>query len=208
MTTPGRPSAILVFLKAPVPGRVKTRLARAVGDDAACDIYRRLVERQVADLPKNRPVEVHFTPTSARAEFTAWLGPRFRYVPQADGDLGSRLLHGASGAFGRGCRHILLIGGDCPSLNEGTLEEAGKRLDDGADVVIGPATDGGYYLLGLSGLFETLFEAIPWSGPEVARVTGQRAAAAGLRVSWLEEKEDLDDIDAYRRALVAGHLRV
>ena len=67
--------------------------------------------------------------------------------------------------------------------------------------------DGGYYLLGISGRYESLFEGIPWGGAEVAHITAKRAAAAGLRIAWLEEKEDVDDINAYRRALVTGHLK-
>lgn len=200
--------AVLLFLKAPVPGRVKTRLARELGDEAACGIYCQMVERQLASLPTAWPVEIHFAPASARVDFAAWLGSSYDYHVQADGDLGIRLRNATEAAFERGHRSVVLIGGDCPALGAGDLEDVERLLHDGADVVMGPAADGGYYLLGLRSRPESplVLEEIPWSTSDVARVTIERIDALGLRLERLEEKEDVDDFDAYHRAVAAGHL--
>ncbi len=208
MTPSSQTPAVLVFLKAPVPGVVKTRLARDVGVEAACRVYRQLVERQIAALPLQWPVEIHFTPESARPTFEAWLGSEFEYHTQPGGDLGFRLHRATDGAFLRGHPAVLLIGGDCPSLDAVALGSAATLLDNEADVVIGPAMDGGYYLLGLRKHVDPtlVFEDIPWSGPEVARRTAGRAHDGGHRLAWLEEREDVDDLAAYRRAVAAGYV--
>lgn len=200
---------ILVFLKAPVPGRVKTRLARDLGEEAACGIYRQMVERQLAALPSGWPVEIHFSPASAYPDFAAWLGSGYHYHPQPEGDLGRRLRSAAAAAFGRGHGNIILIGGDCPALHAEDLEETKRLLSIRADMVIGPATDGGYYLLGLRARADSLllFEQIPWSTPDVTRLTMERANALGLEIARLEEKEDVDDLPAYRRAIAKKQLK-
>lgn len=202
------PPAILLFLKVPVPGLVKTRLAQDVGEEAACGIYRKMAERQLAALPVSWPVEIHFSPPSARADFASWLGRGYQYHSQAEGDLGRRLRRATAAAFARGHSKVILIGGDCPSLDADDLEEANRRLGNGSDVVIGPALDGGYYLLGLRRLAGALlvFEEIPWSTPDVMRATIHRIDAIGLRRSHLAEKEDVDEIGSYCRAVAAGYL--
>lgn len=201
-------SAVLVFLKAPVPGRVKTRLARDLGEEGACWVYCQMVQRQLAALPGDWPVEIHFSPQSAAADFSAWLGDSHSYHPQPEGDLGWRLRVAASGAFDRGHQQVILIGGDCPGLQVGDLQEADRLLGEGADVVMGPASDGGYYLLGLRANPDVLsvFDSIPWSSSEVAQVTSKRIDALGLRLIRLAEKEDVDDLAAYLRAVEAGYV--
>ncbi len=201
--------AILMFLKDPIPGQVKTRLAREIGTAAACEIYREMVHRQLAALPAGWPVEIHFSPASARANFAAWLGPSYAYHPQPEGDLGNRLQRATAAAFNRGHPNVILIGGDCPSLDTNDLEETERLLNNGADVVMGPALDGGYYLLGLRPGADALlvFEGIPWSTPGVARATSARIDALGLRLARLAEKEDVDDLAAYRRAVEVGNLK-
>lgn len=208
MREDGKLPAILVFLKAPVPGQVKTRLARDLGDEAACEIYRRMVERQLAALPSGWPVEIHFAPTAARTDFAAWLGPGYVYFPQIEGDLGLRLRFATAAAFERGHPGAILIGGDCPALDASDLKRAAHCLASGTDVAIGPASDGGYYLLGLRAVAEALlvFEDVPWSTERVAQVTIERVKALGLRLTQLEEKEDVDDLASYRRAVTAGRL--
>lgn len=201
--------AVLLFLKAPVPGFVKTRLAREVGDELACGIYRLLVQQQLAALPDGWPVEIHFSPASARADFVSWLGPTYDYHPQPEGDLGTRLRMATADAFARGHEQVVLIGGDCPALGRSDFEQTAGLWGDGADVVIGPAIDGGYYLLGLRAAPDPacVFDDIPWSTSDVGRVTMERVAARGLRLARLEEKEDVDDLGAYSRAVQAGHFQ-
>jgi len=198
MTHPAPLPRILIYLKAPRIGTVKTRLAREVGDEAALAIYRELVERQLRQLPAGWPVEIHHAPADAGDEMRAWLGPGYDYHPQCDGDLGARLVHGFASNFARGARAVLAIGGDCPTLDASCLEQAARELLV-QDVVLGPATDGGYYLIGLRQNTPELFTGIPWSTAEVLGATLRRAKAAGLSVHLLDEKEDIDDAAAWRR---------
>ena len=139
---------VMVFLKAPRVGSVKSRLASSLGAELATDIYRGMVERQLRQIPKGWRVEVHFCPADAETEMRAWLGSDYVYCPQIAGDLGERLQAAFSAAFSKGESYVLAIGGDCPVLATSTLTEATARLVR-ADVVLGPATDGGYYLFAL-----------------------------------------------------------
>jgi rSAM/selenodomain-associated transferase 1 len=187
------PTRLALFLKAPVAGRVKTRLAATVGDATACAVYRWLAERQCREVPGDWSATVHVDPPDAVAACRAWLGARFDYAAQQGGTLGERLAHAARAAFTRGAAPWLVIGGDCVGLGHARLREAAGALADGADAVLGPAEDGGYYLLGLRRLAPEVFHDIPWSTGEVAAVTRRRAAAAGLRLAELPPLPDIDD---------------
>ncbi len=190
---------ILFLLKAPRLGEVKTRLARALGPRRAVQIYRRLVESQAARLPAGWPVEIHYAPRGARRELHAWLGSRGHFRVQRGIDLGARLVTAFAGAFARGASGALAIGGDCPGLDATRLRAAARALRRN-DVVLGPACDGGYYLIGLRLASPKLFAGIPWSTGEVLRETRRRARQQGLRVHLLDRLEDVDDLASWRRA--------
>ena len=192
---------ILIFLKAPERGKVKTRLARDIGDEAALDAYRRLVERQMAALPDGWPVEVHFTPEDAGVKMRTWLGAAVNrsFVPQVGGGLGERLQHAVAGAFRGGANGVLLIGGDCADLGAREFEEA--RIGLGKfDAVLGPSRDGGYYLLGLNGERREVFADIAWSTEKVAGQTRERLSAAELRWTELAGLRDVDTVQDWRLA--------
>jgi len=188
----------LVFLKAPRPGLVKTRLAREMGEQAATAIYRTLAEEQWRRIPANWRAEVHFTPRDAETEMRAWLGERGTFRPQSEGDLGARLATGFAEAFRAGASPVIAIGGDCPELDGDCLESARLALHNN-DLVLGPAMDGGYYLIGLNRPVPELFEGIPWSSPRALAVTLERANAAALRCRLLDRKEDIDDATSWAR---------
>lgn len=192
------PPTILVFLKAPRPGFVKTRLAAQIGEADATWLYRNMVERQLREIPEGWPVEVHFAPRDAAPEMRAWLGPERRFMPQPGGDLGERLRSAFARVFADGAPAAIAIGGDCPDLGCADFEHAREMLED-RDVALGPARDGGYYLIGLCAPAPGLFEDIPWSTAAVCAATLDRAAAAGLSCGLLDEKEDIDDAEALRR---------
>lgn len=189
---------VVLMLKAPVPGRVKTRLAADIGGEQACLVYRRLVEHQAGQIPADWRVEVHFDPPGALDSMQAWLGPRPVYVPQPEGDLGVRLSavldRGPAGRF-----PLIFLGGDCPHLNAPVLAEAAKLLES-HEVVLGPAVDGGYVLIGMNAPHPELFQGIAWSTEHVLRQTLERAEAAGLSVVLLPEMEDVDDLASWKRA--------
>ena len=186
---------VLIFLKAPAEGAVKTRLASGVGDARALAIYRWLVERQLAAIPRGWSVEVHYAPgtPAAAAAMRSWLGEASgrSYWPQPEGDLGARLQAATAAAFGRGAAAVFLIGGDCPELNETRLRSAAAALAD-HEAVMGPARDGGYYLLGMRAPRLDLLRHITWSTARVAEQTRERAAAAGIPLAELESLADVD----------------
>lgn len=199
MKQTGAPELVLLaMLKAPRPGTVKTRLALEVGASAAATIYRRLVEHQMLAIPRGWQVEVHFSPIDAAGEMRSWLGGAHDYHPQLGEDLGERLTHAIAGAFARGGKRVIVIGGDCPGLDEMTLGAASRALDT-ADVVIGPALDGGYYLIGLKRPAAELFRGIAWSSPTVLESTLSRLREAGLSYARLPAKEDVDDLTSWEK---------
>lgn len=199
MTTDDVKPVVLAMLKAPRAGDVKTRLARDIGAQPAVAIYRRLVERQISVIPGEWTVEVHFAPTDAGSELQVWLGSRPSYHPQIGNELGERLIHAVAGAFSRGARTLVVVGGDCPGLDDVTLREAESALTR-VDVVLGPAMDGGYYLIGLRQERPDLFRGITWSSPTVLAATLARIEESGLSHATLALKEDVDDLASWRRA--------
>lgn len=197
---------VMVFLKAPRPGTVKTRLGREIGFGAATQLYREMAEEQLRRILPGLIPEIHYAPRGAGAEMRRWLGRGFAYRAQSGGGLGERLSGAFAGAFQRGYRPVIAIGADCPGLEEASLRRAIDMLA-GADVVLGPASDGGYYLIGLRHPAPRLFEEIEWSTRTVLAATRARIRECGLSCRTLEEKDDLDDLTALRRFLKRGTVR-
>lgn len=183
---------VLVFLKAPRPGTVKTRLAGAYGAEGAARIYRLLAGRQMAAFPDGWPVEVLYAPADARAEMEEWLGDRARLRPQAGGDLGERLERAVAAAFAEGAGPVVCVGADCPDLGAEDFERAAALLAGGADLVFGPAEDGGYYLVALARECPEIFRGVSWGGSRTLAQSLRRAGEAGRRVALLGEKADVD----------------
>jgi len=186
------------MLKAPRPGLVKTRLAREAGKIEAARIYRHLVHRQLRALPSGWPVIVWYAPPGAGREMKSWLGPTYRYRPQCAGDLGRRLVHAVRQTFHAGARRVIFLGGDCPYVSAPDLRRTARSLRK-VDVVLGPATDGGYYLVGLRRPEPVIFRGIAWSTDRVLRQTLEAVKQAGLTHLLLEELEDVDDVAAWSR---------
>ena len=199
---------ILIFLKAPRVGYVKTRLAKDIGAESALNIYKMLVERQLSKLPSHYPLEVHYAPEEAREEMQAWLGERYTYHPQCSGGLGLRLENAVADAFDRDAKGVVCIGGDCPGLELSHLEQTAAALQSGSDVVFGPSEDGGYYLVGLNAPYPELFQSIPWSTPETLEKSVKQATKMQLRVQMLQTLYDIDEIDELKRAVGEGLLNV
>jgi len=193
---------VCMILKAPRTGSVKTRLARDVGPERATAIYRALVERQAREIPREWAAAIHFTPSDAGGEMEEWLGPCLsaaaRFVPQCDGDLGRRLIGTIRAEFQRGAERIFLVGGDCPGLSCDYFLEADRSLNE-SDVVIGPAADGGYVLLGIKAPHDALFETIAWSTPTVLGQSLAVARRLSLSVGLLPTLEDIDDAASLKR---------
>ena len=191
---------LLVFLKAPRPGQVKSRLIPALGADAAAELYRVLAEeviRRTAPLAGEYRRLFFFTPSDALAEVQAWF-PGETLLPQEGTDLGQRMAAAFSQAFRQDARRVAIIGTDAPAVSRERVLEAFGSLDD-HDVVIGPARDGGYYLLALSQSRPALFQGLAWSTPSVFASTAERAKALGLGVRVLETLGDIDTLEDVRR---------
>lgn len=197
---------VMTFLKAPRQGTVKTRLGRETGMAKAAIIYRELAEQQLRRIPGGFRTEIHYAPRGAVGEMRVWLGRKRHYRAQSGGDLGERLRYAFAHAFERGYQSIIAIGSDCPGLDETCLQRASVLLAT-VDVVLGPATDGGYYLIGLRRPAPRLFENIEWSTATVLAATLSRIRECGLSYALLEEKDDIDDLTAWRRHLAKGSVR-
>ena len=187
----GRPN-IAVFAKAPEPGQVKTRLMPFLRAVEAAELSRSLLldTLDVVDAAE-APSAVAFSPPTGRRTFERLLGRRRRLIAQGPGDLGTRLA-GVTGQLLAARRGpVIAIGSDCPALTVDMLRRAGAALAS-ADVVLGPALDGGYVLVALKAPHPEIFAGIPWSTGRVLDVTRQRIEAAHLEAVYLEAARDLD----------------
>ena len=195
MTRQGPPNVLMVFAKAPIPGRVKTRLAEELGEVEAAEIYRELGLRTVRQLDGGsyRTV-IYYDPPDSVDEMRDWLGTEdHEYLPQPEGDLGKRLIHAFEWGFSEG-ELVCVVGTDILGLDASLIERAFSLLSgsSGADAVLGPATDGGYYLLGLRQRAPGLFEGISWSTDRVLDESMKRAEDLGLSVKSLLPLADVD----------------
>ncbi len=197
-------TTIVILLKAPRQGYVKTRLAKEIGSEQALQAYQALVARQWTALPKNACIEVHYTPHDATFEMQKWLGDAHDYYPQSEGELGARLGHSVECAFERGARTVTCIGGDCPQLEARHFNEAEQLLNTGHDVVFGPSEDGGYYLIALRTPLPELFADIPWSTRDTLSASLDKAKALELKIGLLETLYDIDEAAELERALTEG----
>jgi rSAM/selenodomain-associated transferase 1 len=168
---------VAVFLDAPRLGAVKPRLAREIGARHALRLYRVLAARTLEAVDRAElEATVWYAPADAGREMRFWLGERRRLVPQASGDPGARLAASLRAtAPGRGW---LALTADCPGLDAGLLRAAAAHLLQG-DPVVGPAHDGGYYLIGGVAPLPDLFGGIPWGSTRVLSETRARLARAG-----------------------------
>jgi rSAM/selenodomain-associated transferase 1 len=183
-------SAVLLFARAPRPGRVKTRLGREIGDEAAAELYRRVGAGVAAAVGAEHELSVWYDPPDAERDMRDWLGDH-QYFAQQGADLGERMAHAFAVHFDRGDRPVVAIGADAPGVGATTVQEAVQALAE-ADVALGPALDGGYYLLGLREPAPQLFEGVPWGTSRVLQVTVALCVAHDLRIGRLRPLRDLD----------------
>lgn len=177
-----RPRLVL-FARYPTPGRAKTRLIPALGPDGAAELHRRLTERTLATLTRTGyPVQLRSTGAPANA-FRRWLGD-VAVVPQGRGHLGLRMRRAAE-------LPAILVGADIPGLTASHLRQAADLLAD-HQVVLGPALDGGYYLIGVSAPAPWLFAPMAWGTDKVFATTRQRCAVRGISPGILSPLADLD----------------
>ena len=185
---------LLVFTRTPVPGRVKTRLIPAIGAERAANLHRAMLWRavEIAVAAGVGPVGLWCSPSSAHPyleEIRRSFGASLHV--QSGGSLGERMHRALDAACGDGAGAVL-IGTDCPFLEAADLHEAAGALADDADAVIGPAADGGYYLIGVRRSDAQAFSGIEWGSEQVLAVTRERFRALGWRWRELAVRRDVD----------------
>jgi uncharacterized protein len=196
MARPSLSRGIIIFTRFPEPGLTKTRLIPVLGPEGACRLHRELTEKivaQVQQLKKSYPLrlEIHFSGGS-REQMVGWLGPDLDYVIQGEGDLGARMRLSFQKAFRQGWERVVLIGSDLPELTPAIVRESFERLSN-HDLVLGPARDGGYYLIGLKANRPELFgNLMVWGTKEVLKTTLTTADQLGLRTALLAGLRDVD----------------
>jgi rSAM/selenodomain-associated transferase 1 len=183
--------AVVVLAKHPSPGRVKTRLAASIGPVAAADLYAAFV-RDLAARLRMVGCPVWWSVAPARAEFARLVRSR-RVFPQRGRDLGARMHRASRVVAARTGGAVIVLGADAPHLSVRALGAAARALARGADVVLGPAADGGYWLIGLRRPCRPLFDEMAWSTPGVAAATRRRCRTLGLRCVEVARGWDVDD---------------
>jgi len=198
---------IAVFAKAPIPGQAKTRLAPLLGAEGAAALQAGLVRRALSTAIASGvgPVSLHCAPDE-RHEFFARCAEKFHValVPQRGDDLGRRMHAAFLDAFSEGSR-LIVIGSDCPALSAEDLRKARDALRD-KPAVIAPAEDGGYVLVGLARDVPEIFQGVTWGTGAVLRQTRARLAEAGVPLTELAERWDVDRPEDYARLQAEGLL--
>ena len=194
-------TAIVVFAKAPQPGRVKTRLAPLLGEERAARLHARMIEGtvRIALAARFERLELHCAPRARHLAFTA-LARRHSLALRAQGrgDLGARMQRAFERAL-RGAKVAVLIGTDCPVLRVADLRAAVRALQGGADAVLAPAEDGGYALIALRRTSARLFSGIEWGSASVMAETRRRLRELGWRWRELRTVWDVDRPEDYAR---------
>jgi rSAM/selenodomain-associated transferase 2/rSAM/selenodomain-associated transferase 1 len=187
--------ALIIFTRYPEPGKTKTRLIPSLGPHGAAELQRRMTEHllaQVREFQKHRSVSLEVRYEAGNTYLMGkWLGPDLPFRPQGNGDLGQRMERAFREAFFAGMDRVVLVGTDIPGITPDLLWGAFEALGQ-VDMVVGPARDGGYYLIGLRQAYPQLFVGMPWGTDGVLERTRQVADGLGLSVMLLETLEDVD----------------
>ena len=188
---------VIVFVKNPELGKVKTRLAASVGDEEALAIYIRLLDH-TCDVMSGLPTVQRYVFYSQKVMHNdRWPEDTFIKSQQVDGDLGHKLKAAFAEVFTQ-CDKVIVIGSDCAQLSSSHIQDAINQLDR-CNVVIGPSLDGGYYLLGMDKNYSFLFDNITWSTATVYVETIDNALHNGLTYTSIEQLSDIDYIEDWEQ---------
>jgi len=197
-----KPIAVAIVCKTPAAGTSKTRLSPPLRPDECAAISRcfiRDLAQTIQSLADDGGVAgcALYTPAGSEAELCRLLPEGFHLTLQGEGDLGARLLKGVADLLAAGFGGAILVNSDSPTLPKATLRAAVDAVRSGDNVVLGPALDGGYILIGLSQPHARLFDGMPWSTREVYRLTLERARDIGLPVRNVPGWYDVDDAASF-----------
>jgi rSAM/selenodomain-associated transferase 2/rSAM/selenodomain-associated transferase 1 len=213
-----KPEKIILFTRFPLPGKAKTRLIPALGQLNAARLQRQLTEKTLQNISPllNRPINIQIQYTdSTQQQIQRWLTPggtgklvcpwslphtknvgrampaNYTFVPQPKGNLGQKLKSAFNNAFYDGCEKVIIIGTDCPALNDQHIKQALNALNN-HNLVLGPSTDGGYWLIGLNKP-ANIFNGIDWGSSTVLQTTLQQAQQKKLSIKLLDQLDDIDE---------------
>jgi rSAM/selenodomain-associated transferase 1 len=195
-------NALLIFIRNPEKGKVKTRLAATIGDKKALLIYEELL-RHTQNITYNLPVQKLLFYAEKVTEQDNWPSENYHKVLQESGDLGIKMQAAFESTFTNGAKNVIVIGSDCYELTGEILEQAFSELEK-HDAVIGPAADGGYYLLGFSRQNDSVFQNKTWSTDSVFAATIQDLENQNLKYKVLPVLNDVDeekDLSSLRKFL-------
>lgn len=187
-------------------GKVKTRLAQTVGDESALAVYYTLLEH-TRSISQHLPVQKYLYYSSFVDTEDNWPNTQYRKAIQTGGDLGDKMKHAFADAFAEACDAVVIIGTDCLELSSEVIMNAFDVLRR-EDAVIGPAVDGGYYLLGMKAFHPEVFENKMWSTDTVLRDTEKEFARLNLKwykLPQLRDVDTFDDLNDKLKALLSGN---
>ncbi len=202
-------NCIIFFVKYPTPGEVKTRLAEDSTPKLAAEFYAVFAQEKLNELRRKSKADVlvYYAPHEAEGQMADWLGQDQRYFPQTGDDLGARMENAFLEVFDMGYERAVLVGSDIPGFTSAIATQGLEGLSPDT-AAIGPADDGGYYLVGFhkDGFVSEAFHNIPWSTPDVCQQTVNRFKAARKSVIELPRLEDTDTLEDVDTLIALGSL--
>lgn len=187
---PRKESQLLIFTKNPIPGKVKTRIGNVKGHDVALKVYKNLLKHTsaITEPLEKVSLKVFFNESIEGDEI--WSSDIYKKALQVEGNLGMKMSDAIKNAL-VDSEKVVLIGSDCAALSTTHLKEAFEKLDH-YDIVIGPAEDGGYYLIGMKEFHREIFENMPWSEDHLLEETHNKIESLQLNPYYLEKLSDID----------------
>jgi rSAM/selenodomain-associated transferase 1 len=188
---------VIVFVKAPEKGQVKVRLAQCIGEDVACEIYRNFVLDLMDRLSEGDfDLRVCFNPPQSKDKMAEWLGREHCLVPQTGEDLGRKMENAFRLTFIEGYKEVLLVGSDVPDLEACIVDRAFESLRYD-DLVLGPSSEGGYYLIGFKSesFIPDIFQGVQWNTSQVLNSTMLAARKRGRTVHVMPRRRDMDTVE-------------
>jgi hypothetical protein len=199
-------SRLLIFIKNPILGKVKTRLAVDIGQEKALLVYQYLLEHtKKITLPLSYEKQVCYDSYIDNNDM--WENDKFLKTKQLGNDLGERMFNAFDNAFQEGCQKVVIIGSDCLEINTKIIENAFDALNEN-NAVLGGAIDGGYYLLGLSIMEKTIFERKKWSSDSVFKDTIHNFLHKNLTYHLLPTLNDIDNLEDLKKTNLMNDLRM
>jgi rSAM/selenodomain-associated transferase 1 len=191
-------NALIIMAKHPDPDMVKTRLKGHLSDETRLALYISLLKTTIQKLRALAGIDtfISFSPESEEAYFARF---GLRAFAQIEGDLGERMFHALNRVFDEGYRKVAVVGVDTPDISEAIVLKAFTLLSD-AEIVFGPARDGGYYLVAMKKPIREIFQDIPWSTDKTLKQSLQKAKELDCRVDFTDTLSDIDTIDDLRRS--------